>query len=224
MQMNQWFSLTWVFDCAWKHFCVYRITANCCALASVLNRCCRVLLLHGHRGVVLAWRTRMVEKTMGIIGAWTSVVLKVHFHAGWASGSLTLPVTASLSPKGDCRAGSLLTGGREVSPSLLTLFKLCRTWASDTLTDCWSYVGSRFPMDVCDFTWQHEKCKGHKSGSKWKLVHFPWCSLPWINDAMIWASFVAFFPSHVRLAHFLQNKMAASRRRHNLNFISPQRV
>ena len=106
--------------------------------------------------------------------------------------------------------------------SLTTLnsFKLCWLRASDTLTDRWN----RLLTDVCDFTWQHEKFKGHKSGSKQKLVNFPLCSLPWINDEIIWAGSVAFFPSHVQLAHFLQNNMAASRWRCNLNFISPQRV
>ena len=66
-----------------------------------------------------------------------------------------------------------------------------------TLSNC---VGSLLPTlslvgAVCNFTWQYEKHKGHKSGSKWKLVHFPLCSLPWINDAMMWACFVAFFLS-----------------------------
>ena len=61
-------------------------------------------------------------------------------------------------------------------------------------------------------------------GNKWKLVHFPLCSLPWINDATIWAAFVVFFPSYVQLVHFLRNKMAASRWRHSLNFISLQNV
>ena len=35
----------------------------------------------------------------------------------------------------------------------------------------------RLLPDVCNFTSQHEKREGHKSGSKWKLVHFPLCSL-----------------------------------------------
>ena len=76
---------------------------------------------------------------------------------------------------------------------LINSFKLCQVQASNTLTDCWSCVGSGLPMDVCNFTWQHEKRKGHKSGSKWKLVHFPLCSLPWITNAVIWAGFVAYF-------------------------------
>ena len=59
-----------------------------------------------------------------------------------------------------------------------------------TLSNC---VGSGLPTDVCNFTWQHEKCKGHKSGSKYKLVHFPLWSLPWINDATIWAILRHFF-------------------------------
>ena len=88
----------------------------------------------------------------------------------------------------------------------------------------WSCIESGLPTDVCDFAWQHEKREGHKSGSKWKLVHFPLCFLPWINDATIWAVSVVFFPLHARLAHFLQNIMAASRWRCNLNFSSPQRV
>ena len=80
---------------------------------------------------------------------------------------------------------------RLLKTQLFNSFKLCLMQVP-TLTDWWSFVRSRILTDVCDFTWKDKKCKEHKSGSKQKLVHFPLCSLPWINDAMIWAGFVAF--------------------------------
>ena len=89
---------------------------------------------------------------------------------------------------------------------LINSFKLCQIQPSDTLTDCWSCVVSGLLMDGCNFTWQHEKHKGHKSGTKWKLVHFPLCSLPWITDATVWAGFVAFFPSYVHWCTFFKTK------------------
>ena len=79
-----------------------------------------------------------------------------------------------------------------------------------SLTD-WSCVRSRLPMDVSDFSWQHERHKGHKSGNKWKRVHFPSCSLLWIGNAAVWASFVAFFPSRMRADRFRQNNKAPLR-------------
>ena len=79
-----------------------------------------------------------------------------------------------------------------------------------SLTD-WSCVGSGLQTDVSDFSWQRERHKGHKSGNKWKRVHFPSCSLLWIGNAAVWASFVGFFPSGMQADQFCQNNMAAHR-------------
>ena len=153
-------------------------------------------------------------------GLWSKFVYKPSLNITWNAcpGESVVPCTCDVSQ-------ALLPP----HPSLYFLSFTCLLTLSNyvgcgllthSLTG-WSCVGSGLLTNVCDFTWQHEK---HKSGSKWKLVRFSLCSLPGINDAMIWVGFVAFFPSHVPLVHFLWNKMAASRRRHNLNFISPQRV
>ena len=105
------------------------------------------------------------------------------------------------------------------SVTCLTLSNCVRSGLPTLSPTGWSCVRSRLLTDVCDFTWQYEKCKGHKTGSKWKLAHFPLC--PFLELMMQRSGpFCGFFPLYVRLAHFLPNKMAALRQRHNLNFIN----
>ena len=57
-----------------------------------------------------------------------------------------------------------------------------------------SCVGNGLTADVCEFTWEQKKPKGHKSRRNWKSVHLPSCSLPSIDDSPILAKFMAFFP------------------------------
>ena len=72
-----------------------------------------------------------------------------------------------------------------------------------SLTD-WSCVESGLPTDVSDFSWQHEWHKGHKSGNKWKRVHFPRVpSLSWWCSDL--GQFCGFFPHRVcELADFVK--------------------
>ena len=124
-------------------------------------------------------------------------------------------------------------------------FKLCRTRASDTLTNCLELCRMFviLPDDMRNTRDTNQAVNRNLSiflcspfleltmqrfGPLLFFCFFCFLFLfCFVSSYFLFFSIFSLFfsnPSHVRLAHFLQNKMVAFRLRHNLNFSSPQRV